>query len=305
MNPTTYSKIRGAVVKAAVVAAVAFSSYFIPSTALALPCSAKVVAGKQKPPSSSIVYKTEGKGKKKKNTDEIKTVTLTFPVDKGKVKRTLSVTMPGPLFEGAKGDKVDGLLYANATVAVDKYLMPSKRASWTWKCAETPDNVPGADGWEIPSDTGTSPGANGVGKTTSPGTPTEKPAPVERAGNWRAITVRKKVAPQFEIGAIDSTGRKVPLPVGESGIGVLFKARKPDINGLYDRALKQNPSLSGKITVQLDVGSDGYVKKVLFKGDGVNEELVRMYAGYFSRARFAGSQGGFKVEFPLVFVKRD
>jgi outer membrane biosynthesis protein TonB len=75
------------------------------------------------------------------------------------------------------------------------------------------------------------------------------------------------------------------------------------IKGCYERSLKRNPSLSGKIVVRWTITAAGTVQGVEIDSDTIGDpDIVSCIKGLIGRWRFAAPSGGsVEVSFPFLF----
>ena len=76
------------------------------------------------------------------------------------------------------------------------------------------------------------------------------------------------------------------------------------IRSCYQRALKRNPSLKGKITVRMSINTMGRVTRVDIDADTIGDPTVTScIKGYARRWRFPPPEGGSaEVAVPFVFT---
>jgi len=92
-------------------------------------------------------------------------------------------------------------------------------------------------------------------------------------------------------------------PELENALG--FRARQA--HRCYDNALAQDPTLRGKITVAVRVGSNGQVCSANIASNDMGSPVVaQCVAGYFRNASFPSPKGGgcVDVNIPINFVPR-
>ncbi len=76
----------------------------------------------------------------------------------------------------------------------------------------------------------------------------------------------------------------------------------------YERELKGDPSLSGKVAIGFDIAADGRVTRVEVKESSLGSEaLEQCIAGQFTRMTFPKPKGGglVRVTYPLLFSNGD
>lgn len=81
---------------------------------------------------------------------------------------------------------------------------------------------------------------------------------------------------------------------------VLAKCKHAFTN-IYERALKRDPELKGKLEVTLSINKDGWVENVSFKGK-MNEEINRKYRMLFMGIKFAPADKGMTIRFPIMHI---
>jgi hypothetical protein len=118
---------------------------------------------------------------------------------------------------------------------------------------------------------------------------TEKPAPepkpaVKIIGKWHTVTkfLRK---PALNGGKKYSSGNFLDM----------LRSNQSLIKSAFERVLKRNPDLAGKVLVRIDVGANGIPTKIKFNGK-INSELAQMYANIFGRTRWTSKS----VKFFLI-----
>ena len=115
------------------------------------------------------------------------------------------------------------------------------------------------------------------------------------AGSERKVTgqVRKK-APS----AVDGTGVLSPAEVVK-----VVNRRIGAIKGCYERALRKNPSLEGKITVRFTVAGSGKVSAARTTLNELSPDVGNCIVAAFKGFRFPQPDGGsLTVEYPFLFT---
>jgi outer membrane biosynthesis protein TonB len=112
------------------------------------------------------------------------------------------------------------------------------------------------------------------------------------------------VGPERRVNAIVKT--EPPAVDGQLDPGIVAKevrGRMAAIKGCYERSLKRNPNLSGKIVVRWTITAAGTVQGVEVDSDTVGDpEVVSCMKGLIGRWRFAAPSGGsVEVSFPFLF----
>lgn len=119
--------------------------------------------------------------------------------------------------------------------------------------------------------------------------PTAKKAEKKVRGN---LKVASKASSEFGLGSLD--GRKVAS---------VIKRRSGALKACYEKRLKKNPDLSGKVVVQFEVLESGRVGQVSVKSNTTRDnELASCLQSNFKRFRFPRPDGGsVNFAFPFVF----
>jgi TonB family protein len=99
---------------------------------------------------------------------------------------------------------------------------------------------------------------------------------------------------------------ETPSVDGELDPGIIAKevrARIGAIKGCYERALKRNPKLTGKIEVRWTITPAGTVQGVEIASDSMGDsEVANCIKGFVARWRFPAPSGGsVEVQYPFVF----
>jgi hypothetical protein len=90
-------------------------------------------------------------------------------------------------------------------------------------------------------------------------------------------------------------------PPGAAEIGPLIKKGKAEIQACYQRALRQDPTLTrARITVSISVGISGLVKKVTLDPPHPSSTLEACVKDAISHWVFPLSPVEYGTEFPLV-----
>ncbi|MCP4196045.1 MAG: energy transducer TonB [Proteobacteria bacterium] len=115
------------------------------------------------------------------------------------------------------------------------------------------------------------------------------------AGKERKVTgkVRKKKPT-----AVDGTGDLSPQEVAK-----VVNRRIGAIKGCYERALRRNPNLEGKITVRFTISGSGKVSTARTTLNELSPEVGNCIVSAFKRFRFPQPDGGaLTVEYPFLFT---
>jgi len=86
-------------------------------------------------------------------------------------------------------------------------------------------------------------------------------------------------------------------------IARVVKNKMKAIQGCYEKELKRNPSLKGKIVVEFTIGEDGRIEEALTVDNTMrNKTVASCIERVLKRARFPKPDGGsVTVEFPFIF----
>ncbi|MBI5525561.1 MAG: AgmX/PglI C-terminal domain-containing protein [Deltaproteobacteria bacterium] len=219
----------------------------------------------------------------------------------------------GPQDIGAIRDKVRsagviGILYAKAPLdsalskvigggntvdaaAVLKDVSSGQLASLDERLARGPIQIGHGEGGPVgiePLETGSRSNPGGMPGPGTGGTKTE--IDIAKAGpQWRF----EDEPPQVD-GCLDPTV-----------ISKTVKSRLRSIQSCYERELKKNPALAGKITIAFTISSEGAVVETRVEHDTMNNTAVAdCIMGAIRRLKFATSEcGNVPVSYPFVFVK--
>ena len=87
-------------------------------------------------------------------------------------------------------------------------------------------------------------------------------------------------------------------------IGRVFEQKKGEIFRLYDRALRKNPALAGKVVIELTISPDGSVKNARILSSELGDEaLERKLVLKFKRFKFSSSNvAEITVTYPIDFL---
>ncbi len=107
------------------------------------------------------------------------------------------------------------------------------------------------------------------------------------------IRVRMKMSkPQIDDGALDgkSVARKI-------------RARKRAFQACYERELKRNPSLKGKLVLEVTVGENGRVAEIDIADNALNNAVANCIKGKMRSIRFPKPDGGeASFTYPFIFA---
>ena len=125
-----------------------------------------------------------------------------------------------------------------------------------------------------------------------------------RGGGDIAGASTGSVGPERKVNAIVKA--EPPAVDGQLDPSIVAKevrGRMAAIKGCYERSLKRNPSLSGKIVVRWTITAAGTVQGVEIDSDTIGDsEIVSCIKALIGRWRFAAPSGGsVEVSFPFLF----
>ena len=152
---------------------------------------------------------------------------------------------------------------------------------------------------------------DGKGKLSGPagGKGGETAADVEQvkaAGGDKEIKTR---GPGPEKKIRGKVQKKAPMASGGTGmmsssdVSSVVSRRIGAIKGCYERALKRDPSLSGKITIRFTISGSGKVTTARPTLNQLNSEVASCITGAFLRFRFPPPEGGtVTFEYPFLFT---
>ena len=98
--------------------------------------------------------------------------------------------------------------------------------------------------------------------------------------------------------AVDGTGDLSPQEVAK-----VVNRRIGAIKGCYERALRRNPNLEGKVTVRFTITGSGKVSAAKTTLNELSSEVGNCIVSAFKRFRFPPPDGGaLTVEYPFLFT---
>jgi len=144
-----------------------------------------------------------------------------------------------------------------------------------------------------------------------------------RGGDSTAIDIRTQMTggPQGEGGSVPRTKRKkVKLRVRATFGGIekmedgeldqkklyrLIRRKKSAVQMCYERELKKNPGLSGKLRLRLTIALNGRVHELEFDTNTLNARVASCVRSLFKRWRFPRPKGSpVTVVLPFLFEAR-
>ncbi len=147
---------------------------------------------------------------------------------------------------------------------------------------------------------GTRLGAGGSGGTASIGDLATK-AEVGQVGGGTG----EKIKTVSISGKITGINAEVDGKMDQAKINAIIKSKQKALQDCYERELRRNPNLSGKIVVRFTIGEDGKVSDVRIESDNMgNPEVSDCILSRIRRWIFPKpDEGSVTVSVPFVFVK--
>jgi len=147
---------------------------------------------------------------------------------------------------------------------------------------------------------GTRLGAGGSGGAASIGNLAEK-AEVGQVGGGTG----EKIKTASISGKITGINAEVDGKMDQSKINAIIKSKQKALQDCYERELRKNPNLQGKIVVRFTIGEDGKVSDVRIESDSMgNPEVSDCILSRIRRWIFPKpDEGSVTVSVPFVFVK--
>ncbi|MGC8928690.1 MAG: TonB family protein [Myxococcota bacterium] len=147
---------------------------------------------------------------------------------------------------------------------------------------------------------GTRLGAGGSGGTASIGDLANK-AEVGQVGGGTG----EKIKTASISGKITGINPEVDGKMDQAKINAIIKSKQKALQDCYERELRKNPNLSGKIVVRFTIGEDGKVADVRIESDTMgNAEVSDCILSRIRRWIFPKpDEGSVTVSVPFVFVK--
>jgi hypothetical protein len=265
MAPVKHGRFRKTAMAIGVSAAIAFGAFFSAGKALAkkYKCYTREVG-------SAAKKEAQWKGRKKR--------TLWAYVQNG--EKTRQVRMPYSLFLAHKersDAELGQLIGANLDHATAPGVQKRKRGSWEeFNCIILAPKAPRTR------------------LITDDVEAAEKPVPIPKppkrtihvVGNWVSPLKFKKNPPL-------SNGRRF----SPGTFPEMLIDNKEKIMAIFNRVLKRNPNVGGKLYVKIEIGSNGVPKKVSFQGTNLDVDLIQKYADLFGCSKWKGAG---TIKFPLI-----
>ncbi|MGB9600966.1 MAG: TonB family protein, partial [Myxococcota bacterium] len=106
-------------------------------------------------------------------------------------------------------------------------------------------------------------------------------------------------------GKITGINPEVDGKMDQAKINAIIKSKQKALQDCYERELRKNPNLSGKIVVRFTIGEDGKVADVRIESDTMgNAEVSDCILSRIRRWIFPKpDEGSVTVSVPFVFVK--
>ncbi len=147
---------------------------------------------------------------------------------------------------------------------------------------------------------GTRLGAGGSGGAASIGDLASK-AEVGQVGGGTG----EKIKTASISGKITGINPEIDGKMDQAKINAIIKSKQKALQDCYERELRKNPNLSGKIVVRFTIGEDGKVSDVRIESDSMgNPEVADCILSRIRRWIFPKpDEGSVTVSVPFVFVK--
>jgi hypothetical protein len=125
----------------------------------------------------------------------------------------------------------------------------------------------------------------------------------------KAVTVEKKKQPAVLAGMRRANLSPQPVKsqvLGSEKIKSIISARIPQVRACYERELKTDSTLEGKVTAGWTIRPDGSVASVRIKKNTTgNQSLAPCIKKSVARWRFPASRSSSDVEYPFVFKTKE
>lgn len=102
-----------------------------------------------------------------------------------------------------------------------------------------------------------------------------------------------------------STAPKTGRRLEKDDVGAGVRARLPQVKACYERALKEDGRLAGRVAVQFAIGVDGRVGGAVAIEDSVRADVAACTVEQVSRMRFPASDRWLVVTYPFEFAAKD
>jgi outer membrane biosynthesis protein TonB len=114
--------------------------------------------------------------------------------------------------------------------------------------------------------------------------------PAKRRGPKISFSMRS-TRPDIEDGALDP-----------SSVARRIRRKKRAFQSCYERELKRNPSLKGKLVLEVTVGGNGRVNDVSVDSNGLNNQVANCIKSKMRSIRFPKPEGGEEATFTYPFI---
>jgi outer membrane biosynthesis protein TonB len=114
--------------------------------------------------------------------------------------------------------------------------------------------------------------------------------PAKRKGPKISFSMRS-TRPDIEDGALDP-----------SSVARRIRRKKRAFQSCYERELKRNPSLKGKLVLEVTVGGNGRVNDVSVDSNGLNNQVANCIKSKMRSIRFPKPEGGEEATFTYPFI---
>ncbi|MBJ94233.1 MAG: hypothetical protein CMP23_07100 [Rickettsiales bacterium] len=131
-------------------------------------------------------------------------------------------------------------------------------------------------------------------------------APVrKRTPRKKPVVAAKEPAPPpkgMRRGRLGGGVQEEPAALDSKQIGRIIKKRSPQVRACYERELKKNSALEGKVLVSWTIAADGSARSARAKSNTTGSRtLASCVTQVVSRWRFPQSNSASDIEYPFVF----
>jgi len=152
-------------------------------------------------------------------------------------------------------------------------------------------------------------GISGVGVATEKGQRTKRGGGSGEAASIGGLATKGggKVGlgkkKESRVGSVKTETPKINKELDGAAIARVVRRRMKSVQACYERELKRNPSLSGKIEVEFTIGENGRIEEALIAYNGMGSKPVgNCIVSRIRRWKFPKPDGGsVTVNFPFIF----
>jgi outer membrane biosynthesis protein TonB len=127
---------------------------------------------------------------------------------------------------------------------------------------------------------------------------------IETSGLSKARGTTLKSTGKVELRNVDKIEGEAKGDASRSmkALNSVLRKYQPRLRRVYEKYLKRNPDLSGKIIIKFTIEADGSVSNiVVIKSDFNNKSLEKDLARRIKRIKFPSASGKITIEWPLIF----